>query len=253
MEPVYTPIIRTALGLFKAQGLRITRLGTEHIPRTGGAVVAINHISYMDFAYAGYPFHDVGRKVRFMAKKEVFANPVAGPLLRGMGHIPVDRAAGAGSYREAVRELREGELVGVFPEATISRSFELKEFKTGAVRMSQEAGVPVLPLVVWGSQRVWTKGVKRRMGRTGIPISLTVGEPMHFADVDAATGTAELKTVMQQMLEKAQADYPALTGEELRFLPHRLGGTAPTIEEAAELDRQALAERAAKKAAKKRG
>src|SRR3990170_8054847 len=104
-----------------------------------------------------------------MAKDEVFTHRLSGPLMRGMHHIPVDRDAGAGSYRNAVEALREGEIVGVFPEATISRSFELKDFKAGAVRMAAEAGVPVLPTVIWGSQRVWTKGHQKRLGRTKVP------------------------------------------------------------------------------------
>ncbi len=70
----------------------------------------------------------------------------------------MDRAAGADSYRAAVQALRDGEIVGVFPEATISRSFELKEFKSGAARMALESGTPIVPMVIWGSQRVWTKG-----------------------------------------------------------------------------------------------
>jgi 1-acyl-sn-glycerol-3-phosphate acyltransferase len=113
-----------------------------------------------------------------MAKQEVFTHKVSGPLMRGMHHIPVDRDAGAGSYRTAVEALRAGEIVGVLPEATISRSFELKEFKAGAARMAAEAGVPLLPTIIWGSQRVWTKGHPKRLGRTKVAISVWVGEPV---------------------------------------------------------------------------
>ena len=153
-ELVYPPVIAFARGLFALQGLRFTVRGAEHVPRTGGAVLAVNHVGYFDFTYAGYAALPAGRLVRFMTKQEVFAHPVAGPLLRGMRHIPVDRTVGAEAYRHAVRALRAGEVVGVFPEATISRSFELKTLKTGAARMAIEAGVPLLPTVVWGSQRV---------------------------------------------------------------------------------------------------
>ena len=158
MEPVYSSVIGFARGLFALQGLKFTILGDDNVPRTGGAVMVVNHTGYFDFAYAGLAAQRSDRLVRFMAKDGVFSHSVSGPLMRGMKHIPVDRTAGAASYAAAVDALKAGEIVGVFPEATISRSFELKEFKTGAARMAAEAGVPILPVVIWGSQRVWTKG-----------------------------------------------------------------------------------------------
>ena len=154
MEPVYSSVIGFTRLLFAAEGLRFRISGGEHVPTTGGAVMVINHIGYMDFAYAGLAAHPAGRLVRFMAKESVFRHKLSGPLMRGMHHIPVDREAGATSFRQAFTALRNGEIVGVFPEATISRSFELKEFKSGAVRMAMGAKVPLLPTVVWGSQRV---------------------------------------------------------------------------------------------------
>src|SRR5512132_2914087 len=144
MEPVYTPVIGLARVLFAAQGLKFRMEGADNVPRTGGAVMVINHTGYMDFTYAGLIAHRSGRLVRFMAKESVFSHPVTGPLMRGMKHIPVDRQAGTASFRAAVTALKAGEIVGVFAEGTISRSFEIKEFKSGAVRMAQLAGVPVL-------------------------------------------------------------------------------------------------------------
>jgi 1-acyl-sn-glycerol-3-phosphate acyltransferase len=237
MEPVYSGVIAAARGLFAAQGLRFTISGIENVPRSGGAVMVVNHTGYMDFTYAGYAAWPARRFVRFMAKDSVFTHRVSGPLMRGMKHIPVDRSAGAASYAQAVRYLREGEIVGVFPEATISRSFELKEFKNGAARMAQEAGVPMLPVVIWGSQRVWTKGHPKRLGRTNVPISVAVGETMPVApgeSIDAAT--AAIHATMTRMLHALQESYEPLTGAELAFLPARLGGTAPTLEDANELD-----------------
>ena len=132
----------------------------------------------MDFTYAGLAAQPAKRLVRFMAKKEVFDHRISGPLMRGMHHIPVDREAGSASFREALTALKNGEIVGVFPEATISRSFELKEFKAGAVRMAAAARVPLLPAVIWGSQRVWTKDHPKQLGRTKTPITVRVGEPI---------------------------------------------------------------------------
>jgi 1-acyl-sn-glycerol-3-phosphate acyltransferase len=238
MEPVYTPVIGLARALFAAQGLKITMTGTEHVPRRGGAVLAINHTGYFDFTYAGLVGVEVGRYVRFMAKKSIWSNPMAGPLMRGMHHIPVDREAGQGSFDAAREALRSGELVGVFPEATISRSFELKGFKSGAVRLAQEAGVPVLPVTIWGSQRVWTKGQPRRMGRHGIPLLITVGAPIVVGPQEnAVEATARVRAVMEAQLRADQDRYPSWPDAERHLLPARLGGSAPTLEEAEEMDR----------------
>ena len=243
---VYPSIITLARGVFALQGLRFTVHGAEHVPRTGGAVMAVNHVGYMDFTYAGLAARPAGRVVRFMAKKEVFVHRVSGPLMRGMHHIPVDREAGAGSYRHAVEALRAGEIVGVFPEATISRSFELKDFKAGAVRMAAEAGVPVLPTVIWGSQRVWTKAHPKRLGRSKAAISITVGEPFPVDPaVDPVAETGRLRDRMEQLLREAQEAYPDRPASESDawWQPTRLGGSAPTPEEALALDRQERRER----------
>jgi 1-acyl-sn-glycerol-3-phosphate acyltransferase len=249
MEPVYTPVIALARAVFAAEGLKFTITGAENIPATGGAVLVSNHLSYMDFAYAGLAAQPSKRLVRFMAKDDVFRHKISGPLMRGMHHIPVDRAAGAASFREAVAALKAGEIVGVFPEATISRSFELKAFKSGAVRMAQAAGVPVLPMIIWGSQRVWTKGYPKRLGRTKVPITLSVGEPIAAGRQDNADDiNSRLRAAMTELLHSAQEAYPPVPGSELKFLPVRLGGTAPTLEQATALDEEESARRAARRA-----
>lgn len=237
MEPLYRPVIGLARTMFAVQGLRFTIRGEENVPRSGGAVMAINHLSYLDFVYAGLAARKSKRYVRFMAKKSIFGHRVAGPLMRGMKHIPVDRKAGQGAYAAALAALRAGEIVGVFPEATMSRSFELKPFKPGAAKMAQETGCPILPTTLWGAHRVWTKEIPRRMGRSRIPIHITVGDPLQVGrDDDIAAVTERLHAVMEAQLHAQQAAYPPLTGDELRYLPARLGGTAPTPEVARERD-----------------
>ena len=237
MEPVYRPVIHAAKTLFFLQGTKLVITGEENVPRQGGAVMAINHTSYLDFMYAGLPAWPNRRYVRFMAKKSIFAHKVAGPLMRGMSHIPVDRHNGGQAFADAIRALRAGEIVGVFPEATMSRSFELKEFKPGAVKMAQVAGVPVLPTTIWGGQRVWTKDLPKHMGRAHIPVYIAVGEPIEIGRRDNVTeATAKVKAAMQAQLDAQQAAYPTLTGEDLRWVPARLGGTAPTPEAAHEAD-----------------
>lgn len=242
MEFPYSPVIGFARTVFAAQGLKFTITGTENLPRTGGAVMAINHTGYMDFTYAGLAAKRGGRLVRFMAKETIFGHRYAGPLMRGMKHIPVDRNAGSTSFRAAVNALKDGEIVGVFPEATISLSFEIKEFKSGTVRMAQMAGVPILPVTIWGSQRVWTKEHKKRLGRTNTPIFIAIGEPMTVGKGSAAAEEAntELHRRMVEQLAAQQEAYPAMTGPDLVFLPARLGGTAPTPEEAREREAHSM-------------
>ncbi|MCU1595419.1 MAG: putative 1-acylglycerol-3-phosphate O-acyltransferase [Frankiales bacterium] len=248
-EPVYRPIIGFARTVFFALGLKFHVTGGEHVPAKGGGVVAINHTGYLDFALAGMAFRPKKRMVRFMAKQEVFDHKVSGPLMRGMRHIPVDREAGAGSYQAAVEACRRGELVGVFPEATISQSFDLKEFKTGAARMAAEAGVPLIPLIVWGSHRVMTKGRKRDLTR-GTAIRIVVGEPF-TPEGDAGQATKELKARMQLLLDEARSSYEvdAKRADQTWWIPASMGGTAPTLEAAEAADAEVKAARAAKRSA----
>jgi 1-acyl-sn-glycerol-3-phosphate acyltransferase len=245
MEPVYSSVIGFARGVFAVQGLKFTVLGDDNVPRSGGAVMTINHTGYMDFAYAGLAAQKSDRLVRFMAKDGVFSHAVSGPLMRGMKHIPVDRAAGAASYAAALHALRSGEIVGVFPEATISRSFELKEFKTGAARMAAEAQVPIVPLIVWGAQRRWTKDHPRNMGRKKIPVTVAAGPPLYAADTIDETNAA-MREAMTKLLYRVQEEYPHPEGAY--WVPHRLGGSAPTMERAKVLEEAELAQRARKRA-----
>jgi 1-acyl-sn-glycerol-3-phosphate acyltransferase len=250
-ELVYPPVLAIARGVFRYLGLQFTLTGTEHVPRTGGAVMVINHVGYMDFTFAGLAARPAKRLVRFMAKDDVFRHRISGPLMRGMKHIPVDREAGTASFRAALTALKDGEIVGVFPEATISQSFELKEFKSGAVRMARAAGVPLLPTVIWGSQRVWTKGRPRNFSRAHIPISIAVGEQMPVPPKVSPDDVAnDLRERMEKLLHGVQDAYPDKPrGDDDRWwLPARLGGTAPTPEEAAAMDAAYSEERRARRA-----
>lgn len=248
-EWVYRPVIRIALGLFRLLGFRFTVAGVENIPESGGAVLASNHVSYFDFMFVGLPAHYRGRRlVRFMAKQEVFDNPVSGPLMRGMHHIPVDRSAGIAAYHAAVEALRNGELVGVFPESTISRAFVPRPFKTGAARMAIESGVPLLPVVVWGGHRVWTTG-RRPALRRRVPVVIEVGPPLAIdAGAAAAEVTAALYDAVTTLSEKVQRSYPApASPAEAWWQPAYLGGSAPTLEIAGPIERASIEERRARK------
>ena len=244
MEPVYGTVIQLARLTWKLQGLKFTVTGVENLPRTGGAVIAINHTSYFDFTFAGLPAYrqGLGRKVRFMAKREVFDHKITGPIMRSLRHIEVDRAAGAESFDQACQRLKNGEFVGVYPEATISRSFEIKEFKSGAARMAIAAGVPIVPHIVWGAQRIWTKDHPKKMWRPKVPITVAVGEPIQ-PTLPAAELTELLRHRMQHLLERVQESYgPHPPGAF--WVPHRLGGGAPSLAEAARLDAEEAVRRA---------
>ncbi|GAB2513777.1 1-acyl-sn-glycerol-3-phosphate acyltransferase [Corynebacterium atrinae] len=247
---VMIPLLRK---IMSAQGLTITVFGAENVPTSGPALLAINHTGFYDFIFAGIPALLRGKRlVRFMSKQEVFNVPVIGKLMRSMDHLPVDRAAGGSSRTEAVARLRRGQLVGIFPEATISRAFQLKDFKNGAVRIAEEADAPLLPVVIWGSQRVWTKDHPKRLGRSNTPIFIRVGEPVDpTGDPDVAT--ERLKSVMNGMLDQVRDDYtraygPFPSGEF--WIPSDQGGSAPTLFDAARLDAEEREARKERKEAK---
>lgn len=243
----YRVVIRVALTLFRVLGFRFDMQGVDNIPRTGGAVLAANHVSYFDFMFVGLTGHRRGRRlVRFLAKEAVFRHRVSGPLMRGMHHIPVDRAAGAAAYRHAVAALRRGELVGVFPESTISRSFVPRPMKSGAARMAQEAGVPLIPVVVWGGHRVWTVGRKPTLRRR-VPISIWVDEPMGMvAGESAADVTDRLAKRLRSLLDEVLANYPVDRADGVWWWPAHVGGGAPTPDEAAAAEQASIAGRLAR-------
>jgi 1-acyl-sn-glycerol-3-phosphate acyltransferase len=227
---VYRPIVQIFKGFWRYLDLDFHFQGESHIPRKGPALLAMNHISYLDFAIAGTALLSSNRLARFMAKKEIFDHPIAGPLMRGMKHISVDRNNGAPSFVQALKALKKGEIVGVFPEATISQSFELKAMKSGVIRLAIESKAPVLPTVIWGSQRIWTKKVARDFSRASYPVFVAIGAPLYFsAEEEPEIALNRLKKAMQELLDSVQSEYPdSPIGQ--RWAPARLGGTAPTPE-----------------------
>ena len=224
---VYPPVIVAIKSLWRYLGLKFDFEGEENVPRKGGAILAINHVSYLDFAITGTAALPAGRFVRFMAKKEIFDNKLAGPLMRGMHHINVDRSNGSASFVAALRALKSGEIIGIFPEGTVSTSFEIKGLKSGAVRLAMGAGVPVIPTIIWGSQRIWTKGVKRDLRRKNYPVTVSFGEPISYQRGDnVEEAELNLRETLLDMLHQVQDNYPdSHVGQ--RWAPARLGGTAP--------------------------
>jgi 1-acyl-sn-glycerol-3-phosphate acyltransferase len=241
-DRTYRNVVRVFAFVFRLLGLRITVRGAEHVPASGPAVIACNHTGFLDFTFVGYAARDRGRLVRFMSKLSVFQNRWSGWLMRAMRHVPVDRWSGAGAYRQARRLLDEGEIVGVFPEATISRSWLVKGLKPGAAGLAISRGVPLVPAVVWGSHRVMTVDGHRSL-RRGTAISIVLGEPLVAAEGESiAELTERLRASMAALLDEAIDGYPdqPRSDADRWWLPHDRGGTAPDPTVAAALDRAAL-------------
>lgn len=237
-EPIYSTAIAAGRGLFAFWRLRRSVSGAENLPERGGAVLAMTHFGYLEFALVEWAtwLHN-RRRIRFMVKKGAFDKPAVGWLLRGMRHIPVDMEAGASAYDAAAKALRDGELLGVFPEAGVSASFTVRELKTGAVRLAAEAGVPVIPVAVWGGQRLLTKNRRIRFReRFAVPVHFAFGEAITVtAEDDMRAVSHDLRTRMQRLVDTLQAEYP-VDGSGAWWQPRHLGGTAPTPSEAAAAD-----------------
>jgi len=160
-----------------------------------------------------------GRRPRFLAKDDLFRIPVVGMAMRGAGQIPVRRGTGdaTAALAAAQRALAAGEVVLIYPEGTVTtRADHLPmEGKTGTVRLSLAAGVPITPLASWGSQAVWQKSGKGSLKfgrpvwtRVGPPVDLT-GRGIDAGDPDAVrSATGELMSVLTSMVLELRAGYP---------------------------------------------
>ena len=190
MEPWYRLTI--ALGRVAMRGLDLTTRvrGEEHVPTAGPALLASVHVSYPDFLFLGQAALARGRHVRFLSRHDVWRVPGVGAAMTGMRHVPVDREAPAAAYLRARRLLEEGEVVCGFPEAGISYSFTVRSLMRGVAALARETGVPVVPTVLWGSQRIASvgipvdgrgPGIDLRRGRT---VDVRFGTPMPVAPGD---------------------------------------------------------------------
>jgi 1-acyl-sn-glycerol-3-phosphate acyltransferase len=236
--------------LFAFLRVRRTATGLEEIPDDGGAVVAMTHFGYLEFALVAYTiWHHDRRRVRFLATSSAFRNPIVGGLLLRLGQIPVDRRAGAAAYAAAVAALQSGSIVGVFPEAGVDASFTVRALKTGAVRLAAEGGVPLIPVALWGGQRLMTREHRVRFfERFGIPVSIAFGPALSLAGEHHAV-SAKLRASLQDLVASLQAAYPD-DGAGRWWQPRHLGGTAPTPDEAIALDAAVVARRAARREAR---
>jgi 1-acyl-sn-glycerol-3-phosphate acyltransferase len=161
--------------------VRLDCQGLHHIPRQGPVIIAANHISYFDPLCLAVFIDAAGREVRFLAKSELYRNPVLGWVLRGAGQIPVYRESrdAARSLQDAVAAMREGAAVAIYPEGTTTRNpdFSPMKAKTGVARLAALTGAPVVPVGMWGAQLLFTRG-KIGPFRRGIRVVVRAGPPM---------------------------------------------------------------------------
>jgi 1-acyl-sn-glycerol-3-phosphate acyltransferase len=192
--------------------------GLDLIPASGPAIVAANHISYLDPFANGYAVMKAGRRPRFLAKDDLFKIPVVGTAIHGAGQIPVDRGSGGSApLVSAARALEDGEVVVIYPEGTVTKHADSlpMEAKTGTVRLSLMSGVPITPMASWGGQAVWQKSGKGSL-KFGRPIWVKVGEPIDFNERAAEVNdrdalhemTGELIAALTALVVDLRERYP---------------------------------------------
>ncbi|MBS2939497.1 1-acyl-sn-glycerol-3-phosphate acyltransferase [Nocardioides sp. J2M5] len=245
-ETTYRVVNALGRGAIRALGMRVHWSGLEHLPEEGPVLLAATHVSFLDFLLLEHAALEQGRFLRFLTRHDVWDVPLVGAAMTAMRHVPVDRAAPAGAYLEARRLLVEGEAVCVFPEAGLSHSYTVRPLMRGAVALARETGVPVLPVALWGPQRIWSVGRTDARGRKPRPdltrgrrVDVSIGAPLHVApDDDPVATTHVLGSRLTAMLEGLQSlpEHRPAAGEHAPWYPAHLGGHAPTRGEAASLD-----------------
>lgn len=198
--------------------------GTENIPGRSPAIITTNHRSYFDPAALGVAVLKSGRPLRFLGKKEVFDAPVLGPAAKALGGIQVDRGAqtAGDSLREATRALEAGELVALMPQGTIPRGnafFEpVLKGKSGAARLAAATKAPVVPVGLWGTERVWPRSAKlpNVLNVTNPPrVRIRVGHPVELAYDDPRADTERIMQAIMDLLPPEAREVRRPTEEEL--------------------------------------
>lgn len=239
MELAYRTTIALGRTAMRALDLRVRLDDTHHVPRSGPAILVANHVSFLDFLLVGLAARPADRFPRFLARHEVWRNRVAGPFMTAMRHVPVDRSAPAAAYVRARSLLQDGEVVAVFPEAGISTSYTVRALMPGAVALAAETGAPLVPIALWGGQRIATAHRRLEL-RRGRPVSIRVGAPYALdPGTDPRAATRDLGSLLQAMLDELQCrpEHRPAPGVAAPWHPAHLGGTAPTPDEAREIER----------------
>ena len=211
--PLFTPYARFDIG------------GTEHIPRSGPAILVGNHRSYFDLQTIIQLLRATGRTARGLGKKEIFDVPVVGAIATALGGIPVDRAAGGQeSFEHAAVALEGGELVCLLPQGTIPRGAKFYDpvlkGRTGAARLAAMTGAPVIPFGIWGSEQVWPRSepVPRMFNLTDPPkVRVRVGPPVELKGRSAAADTRRIMAAITDCLPARAREPYEPTDEEIRL------------------------------------
>lgn len=194
----------------------------DKLPATGGCVVVLNHVSHVDPLTAAHLVYDHGRVPHYLAKSGLFENRVLGFLMRAAGQIPVERASAnaAGAFSAAVEAVREGKVVVVYPEGTITRDPGLWPMtgKSGAARIALETGCPVVPVGQWGAHQILYPYASKPDLFPRKLIRMKVGDPVDLADL---SGRPRDHHVIQEATDRIMTSITGLV-EDVR------GEQAPT-------------------------
>lgn len=174
--------------------------GLENIPEEGPTILAFNHRSYFDTMAMNLLIARTGRPCRFLAKRELFDNPLLGPIAKLVGGIRVDRGTGSEEpLRKAIEALTAGEMVAIAPQGTIPRGPAFFEpvlvGRPGAAKLAMETNAPVIPVALWGTEKVWPRNQKLpSFDLLDRPtVSITVGPPV---DIKRKSPDADTKRIM---------------------------------------------------------
>ncbi len=213
MLPIVDAVYPAAKAVFwpwLRYGLRWTIEGEANIPAHGPAILASNHVSYLDPLTLAWLADQQRRRIRFLAKAELFQVRGLGTLLRAAHQIPVYRgtADSSGALSAALDALRRGECVAVFPEGTISEDLEPMRGKSGTARVAQASGAPVVPVGLWGTHRLLMKGRRPHLS-WGVAQVAVVGSPVRIArDEHVRDATLRIMDAVTECVARARAIYP---------------------------------------------
>ncbi len=241
MDAVYRLVNGLGRTALWALGIDVRWTGSEHLPLSGPVILAATHVSYPDFVLIERAAVARKRYVRFMTRHDVWQAPGVGPFMDAMRHVPVNREVPAHAYLRARGLLESGEAVAGFPEAGISYSFTVRPLMPGLVSLARDSGAPLVPVAIWGSQRIFSVGdpeppIDLTRHR---PVDLAFGAPMYVASGDdVIEGTHQLGHALTGLLEGLQRlpHHRPRPGEVATWYPAHLGGLAPDRHRAQALD-----------------
>jgi 1-acyl-sn-glycerol-3-phosphate acyltransferase len=205
--------------------------GRENIPRTGGVLVVVNHVSYIDPVTFAYFVNSTGRVPKFLAKAELFDHPYLGRVFKGTDQIPVRRGgqSASGSVQAASDAVRRGGCVVVYPEATLTRDPHLWPMvgKTGAARIALETGVPVIPCAQWGAHRILAPYARKPTILPRRTVYARAGTAVDLSDLRTVERTpAVLAEATDRIMAAITAELETIRGERapaVRFDPRKAG------------------------------